>query len=81
MLLSFFDAEDKEGIERKKRSSGQKPDHRIIVGFYPHPYASVNLQVQRVSANPCAISADYLGSPCGTSKLLLFEHAHCIEFF
>jgi len=36
-------------IKIKKRCQ-DRASHRKSVGFYPHPYASVNLQVQRVKA-------------------------------
>jgi len=38
------------GINKDKKRCQDRASHRTSVGFYPHPYASVSLQVQRVKA-------------------------------
>ena len=50
-----------ERRDRKKATSGQSLTS-FEVGFYPHPYASTNLQVQRVSA-ACAQSQPTHSAP------------------
>ena len=54
----------------------QKNDLRIepdivIRRFHPHPYASVNLQVQRVNALRALSQPTDIGPPCGTYKFTL----------
>lgn len=62
----------------KEKRCQDRASHRKSVSFYPHPYASVNLQVQRVKALR-AQSQLTSSAPLVVVTSKLFEQPHCTK--